>query len=84
MFNNSFIGFVGLETHNLIILLSGKPVIGIPHWKYKTGHMHSTAGTGIVMGNKFQLTHLYCTISTGEFFFCLFCISLNTEPRHRD
>ncbi|PRQ60405.1 hypothetical protein RchiOBHm_Chr1g0380811 [Rosa chinensis] len=57
----------GLEIHNQNILHSEKRAMGIRHWRFITGHMHFTTGTAMMTGIKWQLTHLYCITSTGEY-----------------
>ena len=62
-----FLGSVDLEIPNQSILHSEKPVMAIQHWRSEIERMHSTTGTAMMMGKKWQLTHLYYTISTGEY-----------------
>lgn len=62
-----FFGYVDLEIPNQSILRSEKPVMAIQRWRSEIGRMHSTTGTAMMMGKKWQLIRLYYTISTGKY-----------------
>lgn len=50
----SFLFIVDFGIHNLSILHFVKPVMVILHWRSGTEPMHSTTGTGMMMGKKYQ------------------------------